>query len=220
MSIVLVDRVSYLVEACHRKRVLHLGCTDWPYTEQKLASGSLLHARISSVASSLVGVDADPQGVACFRQMGFPETYVENVENFSSPLVKDRAYDVIVAGEILEHLENCGLFLRSVQNLMGPRTELIITTINAYCFFRFVSYLFGRENVHPDHNYYFSPVVLRKLLNRCGLEVVEFCHYPIGKEHRLLNPRRVIWLDDLGRTLFPRASDGVIFKARLPQPLA
>lgn len=196
-------------------RVLHLGCTDWPYTKQKLAGGALLHARIHAVATSLVGIDSDQEGVACFRQLGFAETYVDNVENFSRPEVLNRPYDIIVAGEIIEHLENCGLFLRAVQRLMSPRTELVLTTVNAYCFFRFVFYLFGREMVHPDHNYYFSPAVLRRLLTRCGLDVTDSRHYPIGLEHRSLNPRRIIWLDDLGRRLFPRASDGIIFKAQV-----
>jgi hypothetical protein len=52
-------------------------------------------------------------------------------------------------------------------------------------------------------------------MTRCGLEVIGFEHYPIGKEIRALNPRRIVWLDDVGRFFFPRASDGVICKARL-----
>jgi len=211
----LTDRITYILEACRGRQVLHLGCTDWPYTEKKLSTGTLLHARINSVAASLVGVDADRDGVACFMKIGFPETYLENVENFSEPRVCQRKYEVIVAGEIVEHLENPGLFLRSVQKMMTPTTELIVTTINAYCFFRIVYYFLGKELVHEDHNYYFSPTVLKKLITRCGLDIVDFKHYPIGKEIRALNPRRIVWLDDFGRLLLPRASDGLIYKARL-----
>ena len=212
----IVDRVSYILERCRGRRVLHLGCTDWPYTQHKLANGALLHAMIAQRATSLVGVDADREGVDWLQGNGYPRTYLDNVEGFSHPAVLGEKYDLIVAGEIIEHLENPGLFLRSVQQLMGPTTELVITTINAYCFFRFIYYLFKEERVHPDHNYYFSPLVLRKLITRCGLEVVDFHHYPVGKEIRLLNPRKLVFLDDLSRVLFPRASDGVIFKVRLP----
>src|SRR5438874_8964813 len=122
------DRMTYIVEACRGKQVLHLGCTDWPYTEKKLSTGTLLHVKINAVAASLVGVDADKDGVACFLKMGFPQTYVENVENFSQPEICRRTFEVIVAGEIIEHLENPGLFLRSIQKLMNPTTQLIITT--------------------------------------------------------------------------------------------
>jgi 2-polyprenyl-3-methyl-5-hydroxy-6-metoxy-1,4-benzoquinol methylase len=212
----LVDRVTYILENCRGKHVLHLGCTDWPYTEKKAASGVLLHGMISKVAASLVGVDADRDGIEWFQKNGFPNTYYDNVENLSHPSVCGNKYDLILAGEIIEHLENPGLFLRSIQKLMTPDTDLIITTINAYCFFRFLYYLLGRELVHPDHNYYFSPIVLRKLITRCGLDVKDLRYYPVGKEIRSLNPKRIVWLDDIGRWFFPKASDGVIFRVRLP----
>src|SRR5207245_1099000 len=171
--------------------------------------------RIGRIADRLVGVDADAEGVAYLKENGFPETYVDNVEQLSHSGILSHQYDVIVAGEIIEHLENPGRFLRSVQMLMRPGTELIVTTINAYCFFRFIYYLLGNEMVHEDHNYYFSPKVLRKLITRCGLDVVEFKHYCIGKEIRALNRRRVGWLDDFGKFFFPRATDGILLKARL-----
>lgn len=216
MSTKITERVDYILAACRGKKVLHLGCTDWPYTETKQASGTLLHSRISAVAESLVGVDADREGVDFFQRNGFPETYLDNVESFANPKILGRKYDVIVAGEIIEHLENCGLFLRSVQRLMQPETDLIITTINAYSFFRFVYYVLRREIVHPDHNYYFSPRVLERLIKRCGLEITDFSHYPVGREIRKLNPRKLILMDDFSRWFFPSASDGVIFRARLP----
>jgi 2-polyprenyl-3-methyl-5-hydroxy-6-metoxy-1,4-benzoquinol methylase len=212
----ITDRATYIVEQCRGKRVLHLGCTDWPWTEERIKIGILLHPRINESASFLMGVDADPAGVEAFRKLGFLETHVDNVEVFSNPAVRKQTFDVIVAGEIIEHLENPGLFLRAVQKMMSPSTELIITTVNAYCFFRFVYYILGRELVHPDHNYYFSPIVLRKLITRCGLEVTEFRYYRIGTELRDFNPRKLIFLDDLSRNFFPHASDGVIFKARIP----
>ncbi|MFN7138420.1 MAG: methyltransferase domain-containing protein [Limisphaerales bacterium] len=212
----ITDRITYILKQCSGKRVLHLGCTDWPYTESKLQQEALLHSKIAKVAKSLVGMDADQAGVEYFRKIGFAETYLDNVEAFNNPEVFNHDYDVIVAGEIIEHLENPGMFLRSVQKLMKPSTEIIITTINAYCFFRFVYYVLRNEHVHPDHNYYFSPIVLKKLITRCGLEVTDFSHYPVGKEIRKLNARKLIFLDDISRLLFPRASDGLIFKARLP----
>jgi 2-polyprenyl-3-methyl-5-hydroxy-6-metoxy-1,4-benzoquinol methylase len=209
------DRVTYILGECRGKRVLHLGCTDWPWTEERIKLGLLLHPKLAEVSESLVGVDADPAGVECFRKLGF-ETYVDNVELFANPEVRKKDFDVIVAGEIIEHLENPGLFLRAVQRLMKPSTSLIITTVNAYCFFRFIYYVFRRENVHPDHNYYFSPVVLRKLITRCGLEVTDFKHYPVGLELRPICLKKILLMDDFSRFFFPHASDGVIFKTQIP----
>lgn len=212
-----VDRCDFVVDRCQGKHVLHIGCTDWPYTRTKLSHGSLLHARLSLVSRSLVGVDLDAEGVSCLRQLGFAQTYVDNAECLAQPDVRNRSYDVIVAGEMIEHLENPGMFLRSIQSLMNRQTELILTTVNAYCFFRFFYYLLGREEIHPDHNYYFSPRVLCRLLERCGLEIAECHFYRVGREIRALNPKRIVWLDDLAMWMFPRASDGLIVASRLPQ---
>ena len=209
-----VDRCDFIVNRCRAKRVLHLGCTDWPYTETKRTNGALLHARLQSVTSSLVGVDLDAEGIACLQKLGFSDVYADNAECLAHPEVCRRSYDVIVAGEIIEHLECPGKFLRSIQSLMDEQTELILTTVNAYCLFRYFYYLLGREEIHPDHNYYFSPRVLCRLVSRCGLDVTDFCFYRVGKEIRALTPKRIVWLDDVAMALFPQASDGVIVVAR------
>ncbi|MBO0181221.1 hypothetical protein J0682_30075, partial [Vibrio parahaemolyticus] len=77
-------------------------------------------------------------------------------------------FDVIVAGEIIEHLNNPGLFLSGVRRFMHRDSKLVITTINAYCAMRFFVYaLRGRrginEFVHPDHVAYYSYSTLRVL---------------------------------------------------------
>lgn len=212
-----VDRVAFLIEVCRGKSVLHLGCTDWPITERKRAAGLLLHERLAAVARSLTGVDCDEAGVECLRRMGYTDTHLDDVEEFTNPGVNQRQYEVIVAGEIIEHLENPGNFLRAAQRLMNAESRLVITTVNAYCLFRFLRYLAGKEMVHEDHNFYFSPRVLQKLVTRCGLVVEAFRYYAIGRELRAHIPKHFLWIDDFSRMFFPAASDGVIVVARLPR---
>lgn len=68
------------------------------------------------------------------------------------------------------------------------------------------------------HNNY-SPAALRRPPTRCGSEVTNINHYPIFQEILALNPRRIVWLDDLSRRLFPCANDRwLIFKARRSTP--
>ena len=83
----------------------------------------------------------------------------------------DEKFDVIVAGEMIEHLSNPGLFLKGIQRFMSKDTKLLITTINAYMGMRFWIYgLRGQggsfEPVHQDHVAYYSYSTLSLLIER------------------------------------------------------
>ncbi len=207
-----VDRIEYLIEQSRSKRVLHLGCSDWPMTEEKIAGHALLHDRLAQAAQTLTGLDASPEGVELLRHNGYADCFVANVEKMDVPELNGRVFDVIIAGELIEHLSNPGLFLQQVRRFMTPETALIITTPNAYCLFRVLRYFFGLEMVHEDHNFYFSPRVLEHLLVQNGMRVVEQKYYGIGPEIRGLIPYRYVLLDQIARRLSPAMSDGLIFK--------
>ncbi|MBV9215697.1 MAG: methyltransferase domain-containing protein, partial [Acidobacteria bacterium] len=124
-------------------------------------------------------------------------------------------FDVIVAGEVIEHLNNPGLFLTGVKKLMSPDTKLLITTVNAYCGFRGIYYaLRGRrgvaEPIHPDHISYYSYSTLRHLLDRHDLRVENFLYYDIGVEHRKFSRKPLLWLNDICVRLAPQLADGLI----------
>jgi hypothetical protein len=62
------DRDQWILKQCAGKRVLHLGCTDWPVTAERLKAGKLLHQKLTSVCSLVVGVDPDEEGINSRRQ--------------------------------------------------------------------------------------------------------------------------------------------------------
>ena len=51
------ERDNVLIDLARGKRVLHVGCTDEPFTAEKIASGDLLHPKLQQVASWVGGVD-------------------------------------------------------------------------------------------------------------------------------------------------------------------
>src|SRR5678816_4497450 len=59
----LVQRLDIITEICAGKRVLHLGCTNYPYTEGALSNGTLLHSELEKVSTDLWGLDADQAGI-------------------------------------------------------------------------------------------------------------------------------------------------------------
>ena len=209
-----VQRVDYILSHCAGKKVLHLGCTNWPYTDQALADGSLLHTRIAESASQVFGLDSDSRGLEVLRTRGFGDLYLADLEQLDLVRLSD-TFDLVVAGEMIEHLSNPGRFLEGVKRFLHNGSRLIITTVNAYCAMRLLIYgLRGKggsvEPVHPDHVAYYSFSTLKVLLERYGLIIEDFLFYDLGPEHRPYNRRILNFANDAAVKLFPQLSDGII----------
>lgn len=215
----LVQRVEFIKGLCAGKKVLHLGCTNWPYTKEAIDNDMLLHFELNKIAGELYGFDYDQQGIDELAKAGVRNLYRADLEKLDE-VGLDTTFDVIVAGEMIEHLNNPGLFLQGIQRYMDADTKLVITTINAYCAMRFAIYGFrGRggtvEPVHPDHVAYYSYSTLKLLIERQNLRVDEFLFYDIGNEHRPLNRWFVNLINDVCVKISPQLADGLIAVCRL-----
>lgn len=210
----LVQRVEFIKEICAGKSVLHLGCTNSPYTEDSVRNNMLLHFDLAASSKRLVGFDYEQEGLDILAEAGVKELYRADLEDLDAvPL--DETFDVIIGGEMIEHLSNPGLFLRGIKRFMNRDTKLVITTINAYCAMRFLIYgLRGKggenEPVHPDHVAYYSYRTLKLALERADLRIDEFLFYDIGAEHRPFNRWFYNLFNDVSVRFSPHLSDGVI----------
>lgn len=216
----LVQRVDHLLARAADRRVLHLGCTNAPYTAQSLADGSLLHLRLRAVARELHGVDIDRAGLTMLEARGVTNLHAGALADLTGALTAAGPFDVVIAGEIVEHLTDPGTFLREVRAVMDPRSVLIVTTVNAYCGFRLVQYgVRGRgghaEPVHPDHVAYYSQATLTRLLERTGFEVTGRWFYDVGVEHRPHLRRSLRVINAVLTWLAPQLADGVIAECRI-----
>lgn len=215
----LVDRFEFLIAACKGKKVLHLGCTGYPFTEEVIKNDMLLHFELEKHAREIYGFDFDREGLEAMRQHGTKNLYFADLENLLDVDLNE-TFDVIIAGEMIEHLSNPGLFLRGIKRFMNPETNLVITTINAYCGMRMIVYgLRGQggknEPVHPDHVAYYSYNTLKVLLEREKLKIRKFAFYHTGPEHRKLAP----WKQNLANTISVKIAkqwaDGIIAECGL-----
>jgi SAM-dependent methyltransferase len=214
-----VQRVDFIKNIASGKKVLHLGCTNYPYTEDAISKGMLLHFELEKIASELYGFDFDRAGLDIIKKAGAGNVFEADLERLSDVPI-DETFDVIIGGEIIEHLSNPGLFLNGIKRFMRSDTRLVITTINAYCAMRFLIYgLRGRggvnEPVHPDHISYYSYKTLKLMLERHGLVLNEFHFYDIGVEHRPFNRWFYNLFNDICVRFSPQLSDGVIAVATL-----
>ena len=199
-----VEREPELLRLCTGKKVLHLGCADVPYTTER--GDRLLHKQLALVTDRLWGIDSSDEGCALLREMGFENILSGRLGDHSQAMY-DEAFDIILAGEVIEHTDDPGGFLREVNSAMRRETELLLTTVNTPTFVGMAFALLGREKVHPDHNYYFSYRTLTTLVRKQDFDPLEIYYYanlnsPIDK---LALPLKKVW---------PTAADGLILRAK------
>jgi 2-polyprenyl-3-methyl-5-hydroxy-6-metoxy-1,4-benzoquinol methylase len=215
----LVQRVDYLKELCKGKKVLHLGCADYPYTRKVIENNMLLHSELERISREIYGFDFDQPGIDILQEHGIKNLFRVDLEKLDEvPL--DEKFEVIIAGEMIEHLSNPGLFLRGIKRFMNRDSNLVITTINAYGGMRMWTYgLRGKggahEPVHPDHVAYYSYSTLKVLVEREQLKVKKFAFYNTGPEHRKLAPWKQKLANDLSIMVAKQWADGIIAECSL-----
>jgi 2-polyprenyl-3-methyl-5-hydroxy-6-metoxy-1,4-benzoquinol methylase len=132
------------------RRVLDLGCRD----------GALTQAYLDG--NEVVGVDADRDALAEAAGLGI-ETHWADLDQ---PLDLDaEGFDVVVAGELLEHLRDPQRLVGEVRRVLRPGGTFVASVPNAYRLKGRLLFLFGRppEN-DPTHLQMFSAADVRALL--------------------------------------------------------
>src|SRR5688500_4037119 len=130
-KIELIQRADFIKHVSAGKKVLHLGCTNYPYTKEAIENDMLLHFELAKITSELYGFDFDQEGLDILQQHGTTNLFKADLEKLEE-VDLDETFDVIIAGEMIEHLNNPGMFLQGIKRFMNSETELVITTINAY----------------------------------------------------------------------------------------
>lgn len=214
-SSILIDKEAFITGLCIQKLVLHLGCCRYPYCQESFSSGELFHLKLLKIAQECHGMDIDQPSLDFLARQGIPHLFWGDVEKLELNQW-EKYYDIILAGEILEHLNNFGLFLSSIRHLMNRETLLVISVPNTPTLKGFLRALIGQEMVHHDHVCYFSATTLTTLLDRFQYrveKVMYYCATPFQRSgHFLKLSNRVA--AKLCR-IFPRLADGLIVVAKL-----
>ncbi len=132
------------------RRVLDLGCRYGALT-QHYAAGN-----------DVVGVDIDADALARAAELGI-ETHWADVED---PLAfEDGSFDVVVAGELLEHVRDPIALVAESRRLLRPGGTLVGSVPNAYRLKNRLRFALGRKpEKDPTHLHLFSPADVRELL--------------------------------------------------------
>jgi len=154
------SRMEVFKPLCEGKRVLHVGCVDWPITNLR----NSLHLQLDPHCQ-LDGFDINHEAFAQMQPHLKGRLY-SRWEDISE------SYDLVLVPEVLEHVPDVQGFLLHLQALGAA--QYVITVPDAFsCFRRHFEYSSGAQTfvevVHPDHNCWYTPFtfanVLRKYTN-------------------------------------------------------
>jgi len=162
-----VRRLAYVAGRCAGKDVLDLGCFD-ETALVKRGTGEWLHGEIARVARSVIGIDNSRTIPAEGIETGPTSRILRGDVMDLAALARGRSVDIVVAGELIEHLPRPLEFLSRIRESL-PGRELILTTPNATSLTNVLIALASRESNHPDHIQLFSYKTLNTLAARAGL---------------------------------------------------
>lgn len=224
----IVDRMAWLLERCAGKRVIHVGFADTGCRSAQDRAGQWLHARLLEVTSELVGVDTDMAGIAAATAEGFEVYQADCTDAQAVSALQIEPADVVLAGEVIEHVGAPGPFLGALLKLCKPDGVLIVTTPNAYGLVNVAASVLRRVEInHPDHVVMFTWRTLTELMRRSGWQPCETVTYLPSVRQRGTTSRvevaalRVLITCErlLGKLNRPFCADGLIVTAK-PSPRA
>jgi 2-polyprenyl-3-methyl-5-hydroxy-6-metoxy-1,4-benzoquinol methylase len=162
----LVDRFEYLCRVSAGRRVVHVGFADAGCADANAEAGAWLHAHLARTARELVGIDVDAAGVDRARAQGYEAYAVDCRDPVTVRSLGLEPADVVVAGEVIEHLDDAGAFLDGLQLLLAADGVLVVTTPNATGLVNAFASLANYEVNHPDHVTMFTCQTLDAMLAR------------------------------------------------------
>jgi SAM-dependent methyltransferase len=167
------ERIREVLNEIVGPRVLDIGCTGGLQTDQPLTDSPYwLHRNLAELFDDVWGIDISKEKIDYLHSQGYDQTVVADAQDFNL----DQQFDTVVAGELIEHLENPAKFLRAAARHLKPTGRIVVTT----------PYAHGAPNVayswlkypktcsNPEHTMWFCPSTIAVLAMRAGLQVVKW----------------------------------------------
>lgn len=162
-------RRALFVDRLRGKRVLHVGCVDYPIFRPE----TNLHVYLDKFAAELHGCDTAVDGIPELQRFVRGPIF----GSLDEVVAREERYDAVLVPEVLEHAPDANAFLKQLFRVSAR--QFIVTAPNFKPQFAQSAYKDDvfEELVHPDHKCYFSPYTLLKSVapfvagDRDGLEL-------------------------------------------------
>ena len=164
--------------------VLDIGC-----------GGGLLTEPLSRLGATVTGIDAGAKNIAVAKlhaeRMGLSIDYRDATSEALA--AEGKRFDIVLNMEVVEHVDNVPLYIKSCADLVAPSGLLFSATINRTLRARALA-VFAAENIlrwlprgTHDWNRFLTPDELKALISRNGLRIIDetgVVFHPLAGEWR------------------------------------
>ncbi len=157
----ITDRTAYLCDLVRGKSLLDVGVVD-----HFAQSGQHLHRQLACAAAQCLGVDVLEAGIETLRKDGFNVRVCDITRE-----TVEGTFDVIVAGEVIEHLGLPEALFQLGRRNLAPGGHLVLTTPNPYYVARVRDAWLGRSRENVDHVSLWWPSGIAEMAEREGLRL-------------------------------------------------
>ena len=171
------------------KKVLDVGC-----------GGGILSEPLKRLGASITGIDASETAIQSARLHSKKSNLEINylVGTIDSLIEQKKLYDLVIASEVIEHVQDPNDFIKGLKKLVAPQGKIILTTLNR----SLKSFLIAKvaaeylTKIIPvgTHEWkkFLKPQDLATLLESDGFRV----HFTKGMTYKI-NSDRFVLTDDL-----------------------
>lgn len=164
-----LDRIAFITDAVRGKRTLDIGCVE--NDAEHYTRDEWLHNHVVKSATDCLGIDILQAEIELLRSKGY-NVLCHDITK--APL--DAKFEVIVSGEIVEHIGNIDGLLANCRKCLEPGGRLILST--PYPWFIGVSFRHTFDGFYLpgslEHVTWYDPANFAELATRYGYEFEMF----------------------------------------------
>jgi 2-polyprenyl-3-methyl-5-hydroxy-6-metoxy-1,4-benzoquinol methylase len=161
---VVKNKQNYIISKTHGKDVLDVGVVGQLNQQD---SANWLHGRIKKVAKSLVGVDIDLDSIEKLNRDDYNIIHVSDLD-------ESLLFDVVVIGDVIEHVDNVRQFLEFYISKCKSGGCIVISTPNPQNIELFFDILISKiPAVNAEHTNYIDPQNLQEQTGRIDHITIE-----------------------------------------------
>lgn len=150
------------------KSVLDVGCVE--HSAELEMQDTWLHKHLRNSSARIVGLDYEAEHVAELQRRGY-----NIIAGDAMTVDLSERFDVVTAGEIIEHVENPGMLVQNLKRHLNPGGILVLSTPNVFYPFHLIEALTMNPAVrwNSEHVSWYDHFTLQNLLMRCGFRDVQ-----------------------------------------------